>query len=73
MNAAEQAVLGSLEAAAKEAVKSLLSDLMDKEIPALIAAEEAKLPAAYAAVVTVVTAALMPQLKALVDAKIAAI
>lgn len=54
-------------------VKAMLHDLVDKDLPMLIAAEEAKLPAAYQALVGVVVNAAMPTVLAYLDSKIDAI
>ena len=54
-------------------VKALLHEVVDQELPALVQAEEAKLPAAYVPIVQAVSTALMPALVALIDAKIDAI
>ena len=73
MTAAEQAILSGLSADAKAALKALLQEVVDKDLPALAAAEEAKLPAAYQQIVSLVGAALLPQVQAILDAKIAAL
>lgn len=73
MNAAEQAVIDALSAEAKAAIKALLQDLVDKEIPAIEAAEAAKLPIQYAGLVNIGFSALYPSLQKVIDAKIAAI
>ena len=54
-------------------LKQELHDLVDKELPALIAAEEARLPVAYSALVSAVTSAILPSLITMIDAKIDAI
>ena len=54
-------------------VKSALKVVVDQELPALISAEEARLPAAYQPLVGAVVSALFPKLQALLDAKIDAI
>lgn len=59
--------------AEKAIVKAVLLELADVELPAILAAEEAKLPAAYQPLVVAISSALMPSLKAFLDAKIAAI
>jgi len=73
MTAAEQAVLSALSAEGKAAVKALLKDVIDVEIPAIEAAEAAKLPLPYAPIVNGVFSSLYPQLEAALDARIAAI
>lgn len=73
MNAAEQAVLSGLGADAKLAIKALLQEIVDKDLPAIEAAEAAKLPVAYSPFVNVGFAALYPQVQKILDAKIAAI
>lgn len=62
-----------MTAAEVSVVKAALHALVDGELPALIAAEEAKLPVLYQGVVTAVSSALVPQLVALLDAKIDAL
>lgn len=49
---------------------AILKDIVDKELPALIVAEEAKLPAAYAPIVGAVVASIMPELMKILDAKL---
>lgn len=73
MNAAEQAVIAALSAEAKAAVKALLLDIADKEIPAIEAAEAAKLPAAYGPVINVVFAGVYPSIGKMLDDKIQAL
>lgn len=51
-------------------VKALLREVADKDLPAIIQAEEQKLPASYAPLVQAVTAAVMPELIKAIDAKI---
>ena len=70
---AEQAVVAALSAEGKAAVKALLLDLVDKEIPAIVVAEAGRLPLAYGPLVSGVVAAVYPQIESLVDAKIAAL
>lgn len=72
MSPAEQAVLSALSAEAKAALKAILKDIVDVEIPAIEAAEAAKLPAAYGPVVNMIFQAAYPALGAMIDAKIAA-
>lgn len=57
----------------KQALKDILKLLADKELPALIAALEEKLPAAYKAIVVALMAEVQPELLKLLDAKIDAI
>lgn len=73
MSPAEQAVISALSAEAKVAVKALLKDIADVEIPAIVAAEVAKLPVAYGPVVQMIFAAAYPALDKMLDDKIAAI
>jgi hypothetical protein len=73
MSPAEQAVISALSAEAKAALKALLLDIVDKEIPAIAAAETAKLPDAYGPVVNMVFQASYPALAKMIDEKIAAI
>lgn len=44
MSDAEKAIVDGIAGEAKAAVKALLKDLVDKELPALLAAESARLP-----------------------------
>lgn len=55
------------------AVQVFAKELVDVVLPQLVAAEEAKLPAAYQPLATAVVGALMPALQAALDAKIAAL
>ena len=73
MTAAEQAVVTALTAEGKAAVQALLLDIADKEIPALIQAELAKLPVAYGPMAGAAFSALYPSIDAMIDAKIAAL
>lgn len=70
MNDAEKAIIAGLEDSAKAAVKALLKEIVDKDLPAIEAAEVAKLPAGYGPVVNVVFASAYPSLAKLLDAKI---
>ncbi len=54
----------------KAALKAFAKDVL---LPQLVAAEEAKLPAAYAPIAKVLIDALMPEIQLLLDAKIAAL
>lgn len=73
MNDAEKAIIAGLEDSAKAAVKALLKEIVDKDLPAIEAAEAAKLPLAYAPVVNMVFGAAYPSIAKAVDAKIDAI
>jgi hypothetical protein len=57
----------------KSAEIQILKDLVDQELPKLEAAEIARLPAEYGAIVSVIMSALGPRLQAALDAKIAEI
>jgi len=57
----------------KAAEIQILKDLVDQELPKLEAAEIARLPAEYGAIVSVVMSALGPKIQAALDAKIAEI
>jgi len=70
MTDAEKAVISGLEVSAKAAVKALLLEIADKDIPAIEAAEAAKLPAAYGPAINVVFAAIYPALDKMIDDKI---
>jgi len=72
MSPAEQAVLASLSAEAKAAAKELLLDIIDKEIPAIVAAEVSKI-GVYGPMIQSVVGGFYPQVEAMVDAKIAAL
>lgn len=52
---------------------AILKDIVDKELPALIAAEEGRLPLAYQPLVAAVVGAIVPGLMAKLDAALAAI
>lgn len=54
-------------------VKVALHEVVDQLLPQLIAAEEAKLPAPYQALVMAVSGAIMPELIKAIDAKIDAL
>ncbi len=54
-------------------IKQFCSELIDKDLPALIAVEEARVPAPYGSIISIAMAGLMPQLSAFLDAKIAAL
>ena len=73
MSPAEQAVITALSTEAKAAVKALLKDIVDVEIPAIEAAEAAKLPVLYGPVVNTIFQAAYPALAKMIDDKIAAI
>jgi hypothetical protein len=55
------------------AVQAFAKEFVDVILPQIVAAEEAKLPAAYAPLAAAITSALMPQIVAALDAKIAAL
>ncbi len=57
----------------KAAEIQILKDLVDVELPKVEAAEIARLPAAYAGIVSVVVAALGPKIQEALDAEIAKI
>ncbi len=57
----------------KAALKAFAKEVVDVLLPQLVAAEEAKLPAAYAPIAKVLIDALMPEIQLLLDAKIAAL
>ena len=73
MTPAEQAIVTALTVEGKAAVKALLLDIIDNEVPALIAAEVSKLPVAYGPLLGTVVTGFYPQVKGIVDAKIAAL
>lgn len=73
MTASEQAIISNLSTEAKAAVKAILLDIADKEIPALIVAEVSKLPVAYAPMVQGALSAFYPSVDAMIDAKIVAL
>lgn len=58
--------------AEKAVLKATLKAIVDSELPAIVAAEEQRLPALYQPLVGAVVAATLPQLIAILDAKIAA-
>ncbi len=70
---AESAVLAALSAEAKAALKALLRDFADNEIPALVAAETGRLPAAYGPLAQMGFAAVYPVVDKALDARIDAI
>lgn len=55
------------------AIEGLRKNLVDTFLPQLIAAEEAKLPATYGGIVSMILTPLVPQLTAFLDAEIAAV
>jgi len=55
----------------KAAVKALCQELVDVILPQVVAAEEARLPVAYAPLASAIVGALMPALQKALDAKIA--
>ena len=73
MTDAEKAVLAGMTAEAKAAVKALLRDFADVELPKIISAEEARLPVYAQPLVAGIVTATYPQVQAFLDAKIDAI
>ena len=57
----------------KAAVKALCVELVDVILPQVVAAEEARLPAAYAPLASAIVSALMPSLQKALDAKVASL
>lgn len=57
----------------KAAVKVFAKELIDVLLPQLVAAEEARLPAAYAPLAAAVVGALLPALQKALDAKVDAL
>lgn len=70
MTDAEKAIVAALSSEAKAAVKALMRDVADKELPALIAEEENRLPVYAQPIAAGVVGALYPKLQVLMDAKI---
>lgn len=73
MSSAESAVLAALSAEAKVAIKALLKDVADVEIPAIVAAEEAKLPLAYQGIAALGFGAVYPLVQKALDSRIDAL
>lgn len=73
MSDAEKAVLSGLSADAKAALKALLKEVIDKDIPAIVAVEETKLPAVYQGLVAMGFSALYPEIAKMLDAKVDAL
>lgn len=70
MNDAEKALLANLSVETKAALKDLLKEVADIELPKLLAVEEQRLPAYAQPLAAGVVGLLYPQLQALLDAKI---
>lgn len=70
MTPAEQAILTALGAEAKAALKVMLKDFADNKIPALVAAEAAKLPTAYQGIVAMGFSGVYPSIQKALDAEI---
>lgn len=73
MSPAEQAILSALSAEAKAAIKALLKDFADNEVPAIEAAEAEKLPLVYQPFVGAAFKSIYPPVQKALDDKIAAL
>jgi hypothetical protein len=70
MSDAEKAVLAALSAEAKAALKALLKEVADVELPKIIAIEEQKLPLYLQPIVAGAVGIAYPQLQKILEEKI---